>query len=144
MPLIEKQQYRNTAGWVIGVVTLDRKGEEHGIAVEPDGTVWLSEDERRLTARAPKRDEDNPFVSGALTPVGEGRVIDSDTRPIDAPAPQEETAAPQAPEGKAPEGSFAEGEEVATPVEDGERVTKPGSKPQTAQAIRIRNKAKSE
>src|SRR5438270_9482660 len=50
----------NTAGWV-GVVKLDHRGEERGEAVEPYGTVWLSEVEMICTARAPKLPEDNPF-----------------------------------------------------------------------------------
>lgn len=50
----------NTGGWV-GVVKLNHRGEEVGHAVEPYGTVWLSELEMVCTARAPKLAEDNPF-----------------------------------------------------------------------------------
>jgi hypothetical protein len=56
-----KRQYRNnTAGW-LGVVILDHKGEEQGVNIEPYGTRWLSDAEAILTARAPRRPEDNPF-----------------------------------------------------------------------------------
>lgn len=50
----------NTAGWV-GVVKLNHRGEEVGEAVEPFGSVWLSELEMVCTARAPKLPKDNPF-----------------------------------------------------------------------------------
>lgn len=61
-PQIEKQQFRNTTdGWV-GVTVIGPKGEDRGAAVEPGGTVWLSEPEQILTANAPRRPEDNPFV----------------------------------------------------------------------------------
>jgi hypothetical protein len=43
------------------VVKLNHRGEEVGEAVEPLGTVWLSELEMVCTARAPKLPQDNPF-----------------------------------------------------------------------------------
>lgn len=55
----------NTAGWV-GVVKLNHLGEEKGVAVEPYGTVWLSELEITCTARAPQLAEDNPFEEQTL------------------------------------------------------------------------------
>jgi hypothetical protein len=58
----------NTAGW-IGVIKLNHRGEEIGDAVEPYGTVWLSEDEMILTARAPRLPEDNPFAEWVLLRV---------------------------------------------------------------------------
>lgn len=59
----EKQQFKNqTDGW-IGVVVLGARGEERGAAVEPQGTVWLSEIEMKLTANAPRSPADNPFVT---------------------------------------------------------------------------------
>ena len=58
----------NTAGW-IGVIKLNHRGEEQGDAVEPYGTVWLSEDEMILTARAPRLPEDNPFAEWTLLRV---------------------------------------------------------------------------
>ena len=57
----DKRLYRNnTAGW-LGVVVLDYDGRPIGESVEPHGTVWLSDAEAILTARAPRRPEDNPF-----------------------------------------------------------------------------------
>jgi hypothetical protein len=55
----------NTAGWV-GVVKLDHRGEEKGTSVPPYGSVWLSELEMQVTARAPRLPEDNPFAEQTL------------------------------------------------------------------------------
>lgn len=61
IPQVKKRLYHNnTAGW-LGVVLLDHKGEEYGDNVEPGGDIWLSDAEAILTARAPRRAEDNPF-----------------------------------------------------------------------------------
>lgn len=99
-PQIEKQQFQNnTDGWV-GAVVIGPKGDERGIAVAPGGTVWLSEPEQALTANAPRRAEDNPFIeqtimrtdptTGAtteekvtpLTAISEGRFVPSSIRYI--------------------------------------------------------------
>lgn len=99
-PQIEKQQFKNaTQGW-IGAVSIGPKGDEGGVAVEPGGTVWLSEAEQILTANAPRHAEDNPFIeqthivsdpeTGArtetkVTPlvlVNEGRFVPANERPI--------------------------------------------------------------
>jgi hypothetical protein len=69
VPQVQKRLYRNnTAGW-LGVVKLDHKGEEKGDNVEPFGEVWLSDDEAVLTARAPRRPEDNPFEEQVFVKV---------------------------------------------------------------------------
>jgi hypothetical protein len=58
---VKKREYRNnTAGW-IGVVILDHNGQEQGVNIEPHGTIWLSDAEAILTARAPRNPADNPF-----------------------------------------------------------------------------------
>lgn len=62
MARISKQQFRNQSGGWIGVVVIGPKGDEKGIPVENDHTVWLSEEEQILTANAPRYAEDNPFV----------------------------------------------------------------------------------
>lgn len=99
-PVIEKQQFKNTTeGW-IGAVQISVKGEELGVAIEPDGTVWLSEPEQILTANAPRRAEDNPFIPQSrrrvdpltgeaedveVTPlviINEGRFVPANERPI--------------------------------------------------------------
>lgn len=61
-PGLERQQFRNDdAGWV-GVVKVNGRGEAVGDSVAPGATVWLSEAEKVLTAEAPQRPEDNPFL----------------------------------------------------------------------------------
>lgn len=62
MARIEKEQFRNMSGGFIGAVVIGPKGDEKGIPVEPDGTVWLSEEEQILTANAPRLPKDNPFL----------------------------------------------------------------------------------
>ena len=166
----EKQQFRNnTDGW-IGVVVIGPRGDDRGAAVEPNGTVWLSEQEQRLTANAPRDPANNPFVPQTfqrpldeggtedytltpLTPIQEDRWVPANDRPIptDAPVPVaevattvappvparaaravaaaqeaaavkvdhavgEETGAAKPPTGDAPEGEYAQAEEVGTPV----------------------------
>lgn len=66
---IEKQQFQNnTDGW-IGAVVIGPNGQERGIAVEPGGTVWLSEGDQVLTANAPRRAQDNPFIEQVIERV---------------------------------------------------------------------------
>lgn len=61
VPQTQKRLYRNNTAGYLGVVKLNHRGEEVGVNVDPNGVVWLSDDEATLTARAPKRPEDNPF-----------------------------------------------------------------------------------
>lgn len=99
---ISKTQFQNNTGGWLGVVAIDPKGQDRGVSVEPGGTVWLSEAEQRLTANAPRRPEDNPFIeqthtrrneaSGELeeytvTPLTvrtDQRFVPADIRPIPA------------------------------------------------------------
>lgn len=101
-PAIQKQQFRNEFGGWIGVVLIGPKGDEQGHAVEPGQTVWLSEPEQILTANAPRRPEDNPFVPQTvrrtnpttgeleeysitpLVPCAEDRFVPANARPIPA------------------------------------------------------------
>lgn len=138
-----KAQFRNRTTGYVGVNVINEEGKEHGAAVDPGGTVWLSEREQMMTANAPRKPENNPFVGGhpdggpalelitELRPIGAG---ESD-RPIgahlsgDEPEEKaegrpksrsrrrqsEETGAAAAPKGDAAEGSFATGEEVGDP-----------------------------
>lgn len=58
---VDKKCYRNqTAGWQ-SVVKLDHLGAQRGTPVAPGATVWLTDDEAVLTARAPADPKDNPF-----------------------------------------------------------------------------------
>src|SRR4051794_18176475 len=60
--VLDKQQFHNETGGYLGVVVLSPKGEEVGVSIPPDGYVFLSEDEQRLTASAPRNPKDNPFI----------------------------------------------------------------------------------
>lgn len=66
VPQLQKFLVQNNTAGYIGVLKLDHRGEEHGENVEPFGTVWLSHEEMVLTARAPRRPEDNPFEEWTL------------------------------------------------------------------------------
>jgi len=97
---IEKTQFKNNTGGFLGVTIIGPRGDDRGIAVEPEGHVWLSEPEQRLTANAPRNPKDNPFIEQEkeridpetgnretymvtpLTPVSEERYVPADARPI--------------------------------------------------------------
>jgi hypothetical protein len=84
VPAVEKRQYRNnTLGW-LGVVILDPMGKQAGVSVEPQGTVWLSDAEAVLTARAPRLAKDNPFEEQVFyeTEVGTGKQLERRVRPL--------------------------------------------------------------
>lgn len=58
---VAKKPYKNqTAGW-LGVVKLDHLGAQVGVSVPPFGTIWLTDNEAILTARAPADAKNNPF-----------------------------------------------------------------------------------
>lgn len=97
---VEKQEFKNQTGGWLGVVVIGPKGDDRGASVEAGGSVWLSEEEQVLTANAPRRPEDNPFVEQTfesvdpntgdrstlklvpLVPVNSGRYVPADLRPI--------------------------------------------------------------
>lgn len=114
--ITSKDEFVNTTdGWV-GAVQIDHTGRAAGVSVEPGGSVFLTEEEQILTANAPRVDEDNPFVNGALA-LRTRSVEIRNRRPFGAHAAHvaEETGATPEPEAEAPTGSAAPGEEVATP-----------------------------
>lgn len=95
-------------GFTIGVSVYDQDNKPTATPLPSGETIWLTEDERILTAQAPRLDEDNPFTNGHLVQVAEdqrpiGRSIGGASSTTDEPAPVEETAAPDpAPEPEAP------------------------------------------
>jgi hypothetical protein len=60
--VVEKTEFKNRSSGHLGVVVLDRDGREKGANIEPGGTIFLSDDEIQLTANAPQKAEDNPFL----------------------------------------------------------------------------------
>lgn len=58
----EQRKFVNrTPGW-IGVNVFGPDGKPTAIAVEPGFEVWLTPEEERMTAEAPRSAADNPFV----------------------------------------------------------------------------------
>lgn len=128
MTQIQKQQFKNETGGWVGAVVIGPRGDDRGVGVEPGGTVWLSEAEQRLTANAPRRPEDNPFieqsredqdpVSGEtvvvkftpLVPVSENRYVPAGERPIpgDASGATQGLAAQAAATGPEPQTAVAD------------------------------------
>lgn len=118
----EKRKYVNTTQGYLGVVRINRRGEDEAISLEPGQHILLSDEERKLTAEGPRNSEDNPFESQAY------EIRDPDThevsekghrpplalvtqdRPTEGRAENEEQEVAAA--GPAPEGSFKPGEEV--------------------------------
>jgi hypothetical protein len=116
----KKELFRNTTQGHLGVVTVDRRGERHGISVEPGGTVWLSEEEQELTAQAPRKAEHNPFIDQPYAVHDEhGEVTEKGTRPPlvrdDSERPTHPVGFAGPPEGDPPQGSYANGEETGVP-----------------------------
>jgi hypothetical protein len=80
---VEKKCYRNQTAGNLGVVKLDHLGAQVGANVVPYGTVWLSDDEAILTARAPALPKDNPFVEQPFMFVdGQGQHVEKPMRPL--------------------------------------------------------------
>lgn len=135
-PKSEKVEFRNNTSGYIGVVTYAPNGDEKAVAVEPDGTVWLSVEEQELTAKAPRSAKDNPFIvqrEDLLDPetgekIGERAVtpltLNTEVRPVPGnntrPIPGTGKLRPGVEDalaamGDAPDGSHAANEEIGTP-----------------------------
>jgi hypothetical protein len=65
----EQRKYTNITPGFVGVNVFAPDGKPTSIAVEPHGEVWLTPEEERMTAEAPRRAEDNPFVKQWEEPV---------------------------------------------------------------------------
>lgn len=110
----QKSLFENVSLGVLGVVTLDHKGNPKGVAVPYKGQIWLSEDEQVLTANAPRNESDNPFLPGKeklklirksadlahVRPIGEHQ----DEAPPAAPAEEQGSVTAEPPAGEAPAG----------------------------------------
>jgi hypothetical protein len=84
-----KSEFRNTTGGYIGVQAKKPDGSGfNGIAVRPDGNIWLDEEEQIATANAPRADENNPFENGDLELVTAAKEIANRRRIGDTEKPQ--------------------------------------------------------
>lgn len=126
-----RDEFVNSSDGWIGVVQIGPHGEQKGTAVEPQGSVWLTEDEQILTANAPHSDEDNPFTNGTLqlrtrganvknrrpygADVAKPHIVAEEPEVEPVTPEQEETGATPAPAEEPELGQAAAGEEVATP-----------------------------
>lgn len=135
-----KDEFQNTTKGFIGVIVIEN-GKERGVAVRPESSIWLSEDEQVLTANAPRRDEDNPFTNGNLRLITSSENV-RNRRPIGASqqngAASEAVVAPEAavaPETApaAAEGNTAPPPKTAREVADEERVKREKAKAAAAQ-----------
>lgn len=130
---MEKTLFRNTTEGFVGAIQIDGRGDRKAVAVGPGEEIALSVEEEQETANGPRDPRDNPFLESStdvrdsetgmvleegtkpqLERVTEARAIGSG-RPIGSRGP-DETAAPPAPAGDPPEGSYAPGEEVGDPA----------------------------
>lgn len=139
-----RDEFVNDAKSTIGVVTINHRGEPHGIAVPAGETVWLSEAEQILTANAPRDEENNVLANGQLRKVSSGRDLKS-RRPL-APAGEQakaeasppgpaadtaETGTVVPPQPPAETGQLKASEEVATPSAQ-DKPKPPAAKPTKA------------
>lgn len=84
IPQVEKQSFRNDSpGW-LSVRVIGADGKVTSRPVEPEGIVWLTEQEQILTANAPRKPEDNPFIAQRLTfgVDGEGKPVEKLVTPL--------------------------------------------------------------
>src|SRR2546423_1892023 len=111
-----KTEFLNTTDGHLGVVLFNHKNERDAIALAPGDTVWLSEEEQRMTANAPRDPQNNPFLirpfvkhdnmSGEIVEEGERASLEEvdEARPTSAGRPISKDRAHAEP--PAPEGEF--------------------------------------
>jgi hypothetical protein len=84
-----KSEFENTTGGYIGVQAKKPDGTGfNGIAVRPNGRVWLDEEEQIATANAPRDDANNPFENGNLKLVTPAKEIANRRKIGDTEKPQ--------------------------------------------------------
>jgi hypothetical protein len=129
----ERSEFRNISGHVIGVVTRRDNNNMKSLALMPDDSIWLDEEEQIATANAPRYDEDNPFENGDLELVTKAEQILNRRRigytkqpqvrapEADAEPPEEGTEGePDAEEESDPAGSGGSPEEAPTAPPEGQ------------------------
>lgn len=129
----QKTEFKNVSGGIIGVVTIEPGGKIVPLPVQPDATIWLSEEEEIATANAPQRSEDNPFINGQLQKVTDAADI-KNRRPIGSSTQESPEAAKQRQEALEAKAQLdAENEqqrvEEAARLEQGQKQAQQGGQP---------------
>lgn len=111
MAKVKTTRFRNTSPGYVGVSKYKPNGDEDAIAVEPHGTVELTDEEIELTARAPREVKDNPFLPQpfVIRDQNTDEILEEGTRPL-LVVDTSEVFTPDT------RGSFAPEEETGTPV----------------------------
>lgn len=128
----ERVEFVNQTDGYAGAVQYAANGDEKSVAIEPGGTVWLSEAEQELTAKAPREAKDNPFlpqpyeirdpVTDEILEEGHRAVfvVNTEERPIPGarnlrPEAARALGGTDAEEDDSPDGTADEREEVSDP-----------------------------
>lgn len=116
----QKQEFRNTTDGQVGVITVNRRGEEVPIAVGPGDKIKLSVEEQELTVSSHRDPASSPFLPQTQN------VLDPETGDVtgtvELPFLEKITDKPVVPGVDAtgdtapPQGSYAPGEVQGTPV----------------------------
>lgn len=135
--LAEKRKYHNPSPIWVGVNIFDAEGKRTSIQVEPGGYVWMSAEEAQMTAEAPVRPENNPFVATwervtgqdsntgeqiKVTETGLLVLTDDPPRPIGSERfipGQEQASIEHAPAAEEPDGSVGEPQPSEEPPQTG-------------------------
>lgn len=99
--MLEADLFRNDKPYLYGVSYRDERGEMVGQALRPGDEIYLTKDQQRQVARAPRRADDNPFTNGTLVLVAAGADVDA-ARPIGSGLVSESASVPPAAPEKAP------------------------------------------
>lgn len=65
----QQRKFINPTPGYVGANVFGPDGKPTSIAVEPGGEVWLTPEEERMTAEAPRLAQDNPFIKEWEEPV---------------------------------------------------------------------------
>jgi hypothetical protein len=88
-----RSEYENTRDHFIGVMTEREDRKMKALAVAPNATIWLTEEEEIATANAPRSDADNPFINGDLKLLTPSKMVANrrptgDTTKAQVPVPE--------------------------------------------------------
>lgn len=129
----EQNCYINVSNAIQGAVKVVPGQKPEGVPVRPGERIWLTREERILTARGPQKREDNPLENGAFKLDADAHMIGEagdrsigeeavpvtpmPAEPVELVEPVEEHGAPSEPQMPAPpQGSRPPAEETGTPA----------------------------